>query len=141
MVSLKKSHKICLFCLPLEWPNPLNRVGSSDPSLLKTISKLRKTSGFTRRIFFYIFLNDFYSLETFILYRWVKTFETAWEMLISTRGRKRLFQKTRISIFRRFICCYYNHQSWEWFDKFTSNIHHSFFHSFIIFHKTVIYPN
>ena len=54
-----------------------NRVDSSDPSLREAFLKLRKICGFTKRICFYVFLSSFYSLETFVLYRLVKTFKTA----------------------------------------------------------------
>ena len=47
----------------------VNRMNSKDPCLQETVSKLRKTCSLTRRIFFYVFLSDFYSLETFVLYR------------------------------------------------------------------------
>ena len=79
----------------------LKRIDSSNPYLQTTVSKLRKTFGFTRRIFF----SGFYSLETFVLNR-AKTFETVWEILIYMSRWKRL-KKKKILIFGKFICCYY----------------------------------
>ena len=99
----------------------------------ETVSKRRKTCGFTRQILFG-FLIDFYFLETLVLCQ-VQTFETAWEMLMFTSSRKHLFWKTRIFIFGKLICCFYNQQSRKCFDNFTSNIPFYFFHPFIIFHQ------
>ena len=70
----------------------MNPVDSSASSIRKTVSKLRKTCCLTGRIFVYVFLSGFHSSETIVQYR-VKTLETAWKMLTSTRGRKCSFSK------------------------------------------------